>query len=594
MLIKMNHMLCAAAICCASLALYADPIASDDFEDGSVPSGWSGDAAVSNLTYTYTQAVGLPLTSSTHAKVLWVDGTAERAYTDSDSASRTIDLVMMAESLPDDELPDADGDEQFRVAFDTNGCINLYHQYDSANRWTQLSTTQYPEGTWVRITLNIVYPASSSDYAACQVVVDGSPCVTEYGYRKSDLATASGSWYKAATNGVKISAVDFTGVGGVDDILLAETSSYTASGSTATTNGVEYSWLAERGIAADAVDSKATATSAYTAKQAYTAGTDPYSATPLYVTNATFSSDNLVLTLNGYKGDTPTTYSLKSSTSPISSSNAGDAMADVTYAGNSSDNTTTATVAMPTGNTVTYIQVVAGGAVATTNQFGLFKVTSTNASTIISAPWVSLGADLENPEAMNVAKLVKTTNLTAGDQLILFDGSEYKSWVLNSGCTAWEPTIISSSDNPLGVGTAAGAADTTLARGQGILLVRQHPTSAGEAVPFYLYGQYTDKAASTTVSAGTTTILASPTPGATFNLSSITPGADDKVIVPSAAIPKIYTYSNSAWGYDKTTTTTSHGETTQTKKRVTNENTIEAGNGFWYKAGSSGGTTINW
>ena len=75
---------------------------------------------------------------------------------------------------------------------------------------------------------------------------------------------------------------------------------------------------------------------------------------------------------------------------------------------------------------------------------------------------------------MNVAKLVKTTNLTAGDQLILFDGTDYSSWVLNAELTAWEPLNIQASDNPLKVAVTAGAANATLARGQGIWLVRKN------------------------------------------------------------------------------------------------------------------------
>ncbi len=598
MRIEMKSFACVAAVCCASLSLCAvDALpVSEDFESGTLASAWTGDGSISNVAHTYTSNFGSPMPGSANAKVLWVEGSAKRTYDDSNSQRRTMDLLVLAETLPDDDLPAAEGDEQFRLAFDSDGCLNLFHGYNDTSRWTKLSETAYPGGTWVRVTFKLEYPENDGR-AMCQVVVDGSPCVTEYGYRDASAATSGGSWYKAAANGRKLSSVDFLGVGGVDELVFAD-STATIQGGGQATNGVDYAWLIDNGIAAADVDAKASNTSAYTAKQSFDAGVDPYSSTPLYVTNATFSGENLTLTFNGYKDDAPTSYELKASTSPITASNPGTALGNVTFAGDKAGNTTAATVAIPSENSVTYIQVVAtSGSVAATNQFGLLKVTSASTNTIIAAPWVALGANVENPAAMNVAKLVKTTNLTAGDQLILFDGTDYSSWVLNAERTAWEAQNVMDTSKPDVVRYPAGAANATLARGQGIWLVRKNPTDGGTPIPFYLYGQYTSAQASTTVAAGKTMLLANPNPGASFNLNSITPAdSDDKVIVTGSAMPKVYTYSDSAWGYDKTTVTESHGETVQTKTRVTNENDIGAGSGFWYKKSgtSSNATTVNW
>ena len=203
----MKSFACVAAVCCASLSLCATdalPV-SEDFESGTLDAAWTGDGTITNLEY-MVSGIGRPI-GGAHAKVLWVEGAATRTYSDSNSQKRTVDFMVMAESLPDDELPAADGNEQFRLAFDTNGCINLYHGYNSAARWTPLSAA-YPSGTWVRVTLNIEYPASDAR-AVCQVVVNGSPCVTEYGYRESSLTTAGGSWYQAATNGMKLAGCYF-------------------------------------------------------------------------------------------------------------------------------------------------------------------------------------------------------------------------------------------------------------------------------------------------------------------------------------------------------------------------------------------------
>lgn len=598
MRIEMKSFACVAAVCCASLSLcaYDSLPVSESFETDPLAAEWSGDGVISNMEYMTSGSVGRPL-GGDHAKVLWIEGSATRTYSDSNSQKRTVDFMVMAESLPDDDLPAPEGDEQFRLAFDTNGCINLFHGYSGSSRWTAISAA-YPSGTWVRVTLNIEYPSSDAR-ASCQVVVNGSPCVTEYGYRESSLTTAGGSWYQAATNGMKLASVDFTGVGGVDDLILANSPDYLANypGGQYSTNDVQYAWLVKYGISADSVGEKACDASAYTAKQAFDAGIDPYSSTLFYVTNATFSSDNLTLTFNGYKGETPSScYDLKSSTAPITPSNAGTTMSDVTFG--TDGQTTTATVAIPTANTVTFIQAVAhSGSVATTNQFGILKVLSTNADTVVSAPWVALDANVEDPAAIKVSKLVKTTNLTAGDVLVVFDGTNYKSWVLNSGCTEWEPVAVVASDSPLGVALTGGAAATTLVRGQGVLLHRQNPTDgSGNARPFYLYGQYTSAPATTTVAAGATMLLANPNPAASFNFSAITPGAGDKIVLTGSSIPKVYTYEDSAWGYEKTEISTAYGLQVQTKTRVTNESSVEAGKGFWYKrpSGGSGNVTINW
>jgi len=601
MAIEIKRFACAAAVCSASLlvcAYSALPI-EETFEGGSLDSAWTGGTAKEYNASAYTAGVGTPITNVNHTKVFWVEGAASFAYADTDSQNRTLDFLMMAEDIPDDELPDADGDEQFRFAFDTNGCVNLYHRYNGANRWTVLSDTQYPSGTWVRVTLKVEYPASAEGYAACQVIVDGSPCSTDKGYRAADLSDAGGSWYMAATNGVKLSKVDFVGIGGVDDFVFASTADYVVPGSNSTTNGVDYGWLIENGISADKLDEKADSSSAYTAKQSFDAGVDPYSSTPLYVTNATFSGGNLSLVINGCKGVEGATYTVKSSTSPMSASNHG-TDAGATCVGNPSAKTTTATVTIPTENAVTYFQVESTvGGITTTNQFGLLKVLSTNANTIISAPWVSLDANVENPTPMNVAKLVNTNNLTVGDTLILFNDDaeveKYIGWTL--GNDGWIPLTVQTEYSGITVSPPASA--TTLTRGLGVWLVRQNPTDGGNAVPFYLYGQYTAAAASTSVTAGKTMLLANPNPNNSFSLDGISPGSEsgDKIIIPGSGVPKVYTHDGTSWGYEKTTYSTV-GEggdaiSVQDKTRVTNENNVNAGQGFWYKS-DKGSPTINW
>ena len=89
---------------------------------GTTPSDWTGYCAVSNQvggTYAITPP-GNPVLDATHARVLWVEGSAVREY--SESGNRVVDLLVMAEEWPDEELPAADGNEQ--ISKDTNHHLN--------------------------------------------------------------------------------------------------------------------------------------------------------------------------------------------------------------------------------------------------------------------------------------------------------------------------------------------------------------------------------------------------------------------------------------------------------------------------------------
>ena len=218
---------------------------------GTQPSDWTGYCAVSNQvggTYAITPP-GNPVLDATHARVLWVEGSAVRDYSsESATGDRVVDLLVMAEEWPDEELPAADGNEQIKFAFDTNGCVNLYHKLasDSASaQWSVVSSAAVPAGTWVRTTFTFDYT-----HNLCQLKLDGSPCVSEYGYRSADNLTHPGSWYYMASNASSLASIDFVGCGGVDDVINAAKDAYTPAHSGATTtNGVDYAWFDKNGLA---------------------------------------------------------------------------------------------------------------------------------------------------------------------------------------------------------------------------------------------------------------------------------------------------------------------------------------------------------
>ena len=141
----------------AVLAAYA---VEDTFEGdalGSKPTGWDGYCAVSNNIGSYSKTPpGMPVTNANHTQVLSVAGTAARAYS-GETGDRVVDLLVMAEELPDEELPAGGAEDQIKFAFDTNGCINLYHKYGDTVQWSKLSNTEYSGGTWVRVSFGFDY-----------------------------------------------------------------------------------------------------------------------------------------------------------------------------------------------------------------------------------------------------------------------------------------------------------------------------------------------------------------------------------------------------------------------------------------------------
>lgn len=116
--------------------------------------------------------------------------------------------------------------------------------------------------------------------------------------------------------------------------------------------------------------------------------------------------------------------------------------------------------------------------VSSANTFGVLKVDSNTAQTIIAVPWVEVGA---GTDPIKVANLVMTSNLTDDDMLYYWNGEKYLAWKLQSG--SWKAVNVVSFE---GVDVAEPAQNTAVARGKALILVR----SVYANKPIYLYGQY--------------------------------------------------------------------------------------------------------
>lgn len=170
--------------------------------------------------------------------------------------------------------------------------------------------------------------------------------------------------------------------------------------------------------------------------------------------------------------------------------------------------------------------------VESSNTFGVLKLESPDKETIISVPWLKVGASSE-ATGIPANELVLTSNLMAGDKLFAYDtdAGAYYTWTLDSDKN-WATTATTITPN---TATTKSPANVTLLRGVGLILDRcgtgwtpDTETDLRASTPIYLYGQYaalTAGSAKSTVARSSknmvTTIIAPPTTAA-VDLNSVT------------------------------------------------------------------------
>lgn len=213
-------------------------------------------------------------------------------------------------------------------------------------------------------------------------------------------------------------------------------------------------------------------------------------------------------------------------------------------------------------------------AVESSNTFGILRVDSTSAQTIVSIPWLAAGGG-----NINVADVVKTANLNAGDKLYYYSTgtTNYRVWQL-SQAGVWKEAV------PAG---ESAAPDPTLARGNAIILERFAPENGSIANCFYLYGQYTDTNPSVTCVANGYTLLAPTGLNRDCDLNSTDCctfegeiNENDMIYIPNVnGVYSIYEYDNKKWG--------------MWKKTFVVGATIPVGSGAWYVS-KGGSPTITW
>ena len=236
----------------------------------------------------------------------------------------------------------------------------------------------------------------------------------------------------------------------------------------------------------------------------------------------------------------------------------------------------------PTGHYVIDLLFVPDGEatseeyVTTVNTAGVLRVETRAERAALAVPWTKLRPTAASEDVAAV-DLVKTTNLTAGDKLYVYDGANtmYKAWQLRES-GLWEPmAVYRVADGYVDFNQADPAPKASaVARGTGVWLQRQRTEG-----PVYLCGQVETTSVTTPLAAGWN-LVGSPTTAA-CDLSQLKPANGDRIVVPTAAEPKNMTHENGVWGYLKNETYTYGGMEFVRPKRITAE-PVPAGTAFWY------------
>lgn len=230
------------------------------------------------------------------------------------------------------------------------------------------------------------------------------------------------------------------------------------------------------------------------------------------------------------------------------------------------------------------------------NVIGVLRVDSPYARTIVAVPWVAASVEAGD---IKVTDIVKTANLSEGDELHYYDGESFKSsWRLNAN-KEWEAANLVSENGGSDQSPAAG--EQGLPRGGAIILVRQHPEN-----PFYLQGQVAATAAtSQTIPASLTGVFHLIAPPSVKNGTIDINSTDDMVWANCESGDRIYVYQANGlnaecryadkngktqwwWGQYPTT------GTGLLKPTWENPPALSVGTGFWYFKKGSFATTVTW
>ena len=154
--------------------------------------------------------------------------------------------------------------------------------------------------------------------------------------------------------------------------------------------------------------------------------------------------------------------------------------------------------------------------IPSTNVIGVLEVSSPITNTVVAVPWKRLASDPAAARDITVSDYISTLNLTPGDKVYALKeisdaknrasggDSVYEMWTFNGN--GWDSaTTVKTAGDGMSVMSVADAPDEAgFARTKAVWLQRQRPLDGdGNAVPFFLVGQYEADGVEIPVAGGT-------------------------------------------------------------------------------------------
>ena len=230
--------------------------------------------------------------------------------------------------------------------------------------------------------------------------------------------------------------------------------------------------------------------------------------------------------------------------------------------------------------------------VTTGNMLCRIAVESETKDTIISLPLVDVGG---LGDSISITNMVLTENLSDGDTLMAKIDEKWQTWMLQNGI--WGGATTVSGDE-----TISSSPNAAFERGTAIILRR----TGSLTKPIYLYGEFRNEAKEQAPVSGGWTLMGNALPSdfpinkEGFWTAEGSPSKGDKLIVPVVKGLGVKEYT---WG------TLGEGENTKTgwivaefnmengvlvSEKVLTQDSIPAGQGFWYQSVGESVPTVDW
>ena len=265
----------------------------------------------------YTTSAGYPMAREAHTKVLKVEGDLTRTYPEVvTNAPQTLEFMLAVRRAPVDSEPvEPQAADKIVIVCDSDGRLQVNcTKPDGSTGWVTLSSTQYANDDWVRVTLTFDYTSNGSGRAFAQIKLDGTACTTGVA-SPTDPTTAGGSWYELLQVGEKRCVTSFVATGAckLDDVIL---SIEEVQAEPAYIDGVPVAWLDALGLGRNPSQTFSSdgayanlAARGYTLGDAFDAGIDlskdePFQLTDIRLVEVPGSEGkHIQLTFNGVRDD---------------------------------------------------------------------------------------------------------------------------------------------------------------------------------------------------------------------------------------------------------------------------------------------------